>query len=253
MTSLTGCMGGENLEKTTDTDTNEEIEEDEIIEPVGTDNLSSLEKRISELEDTIEEYENLEGQLSSLEKRISELEDKTEEYESLKDNLSNLEKTIGSGSSDPVIYFMEYEDADYRWTIYLSGGPCASQFNCTNLYEGDNFLFCYDLNILYPLTQPCLLTANAYDTDGFIEVISYETTTGNLSGSALLCNSNYWRVLPNNVIGCTKDQLGWINVCGLEPVNQTITVRAYDNDGNSSAEAEYYLDYDAACNASFGR
>ena len=243
ITSFTGCMDGENLEKTTDTDVNEEIEDDEVIEPVGTDNLSSLEKRISELENTIEEYE-------SLKERISELEDKAEEYESLKDNLSNLEETIGSGNSDPVVYFMEFEDTDYVWR---NSGYCQTQFNCTNIYEGDNFLFCSDETSI----EYCFLTANTYDTDGFIETISYETTTGNLSKSALLtCREHYWRVLPNNAIGCMAYshiyESTFLDVCNLEPVNQTITVRAYDNDGNS-AEAEYYLDYDAACNAPFGR
>ena len=246
-------MDGENLEKTTDTDVNEEIEDDEVIEPVGTDNLSSLEKRISELENTIEEYE-------SLKERISELEDKAEEYESLKDNLSNLENTIGSGSSNPVVYFMEFEDTDYIWS---ASGDCQTQSNCTNLYEGDNFLFCSDhkySTIYVWLEDPreqCFLIANSYDTDGFIETISYETTAGNLSKSALeYCRTHAWRVLPNNAIGCMAYshiyESTFLDVCNLEPVNQTITVRAYDNDGNS-AEAEYYLDYDAACNAPFGR
>ena len=36
ITSFTGCMDGENLEKTTDTDANEEIEDDEVIEPYST-------------------------------------------------------------------------------------------------------------------------------------------------------------------------------------------------------------------------
>ena len=253
ITSFTGCMDGENLEKTTDTDVNEEIEDDEVIEPVGTDNLSSLEKRISELENTIEEYE-------SLEERISELEDKAEEYESLKDNLNNLEETIGSGNSDPVVYFMEFEDTDYIWS---NSGDCQTQSNCTNLYEGDNFLFCSDhkFNSIYVYlegpTEQCFLIANGYDTDGFIETISYETTAGNLSKSALeYCRTHAWRVLPNNAIGCMAYshiyESTFLDVCNLEPVNQTITVRAYDNDGNS-AEAEYYLDYDAACNAPFGR
>ena len=256
-------MDGENLEKTTDTDVNEEIEDDEVIEPVGTDNLSSLEKRISELEDKIEEYENLEGQLSSLEKRISELEDKAGEYESLKDNLSNLEETIGSGNSDPVVYFMEFEGTDYFWTRYSPSSSCGPQFNCTNLYEGDNFLFCYvNLNEI----EICDLLISAYDTDGVIEMFSFSTTEGNLSDifadrpfeTGSICRDSmfsdlYYRVFSNNTIGCTTQyNYPTINVCGLEPVNQTITVRAHDNDGNI-AEAEYYLDYDAVCNAPFGR
>ena len=251
ITSLTGCMDGENLEKTTDTDVNEEIEDDEVLEPVGTDNLSSLEKRISELENTIKEYE-------SLEERISELEDKTEEYESLKDNLSNLEETIGSGSSGPVIYFREYEDTDYVWTRYASSNPCGSQFNCINLYEGDNFLFCY---VTGQEREHCNLRIMTYDTDGVIEMFSFSTTEGNLSDIfaddpydiSVSCSDHSYRVFPNNTIGCTiQYNYPTINVCGLEPVNQTITVRAHDNDGNI-AEAEYYLDYDAVCNAPFGR
>jgi len=234
-------MDGENLEKTTDTDTNEEIEDDEVIEPVGTDNLSSLEKRISELENTIKEYE-------SLEKRISKLEDKTEEYESLKDNLSNLEETIGSGSSDPVIYFMEFEDTDYTWV--KGGGNCVQQFYCTNLYEGDNFVFCQTDGV----AEVCRLSIGTDDTDGWIEMISYETTTGNQSVHSG-CPQDWFRVVPNNAVGCIHPYLTFgipYDLCGLDPVNQTLTFRAYDNDGNS-AEIEYYLDYDAVCNASFGR
>ena len=252
ITSFTGCMDGENLEKTTDTDVNEEIEDDEVIEPVGTDNLSSLEKRISELEDKIEEYE-------SLKERISELENTIEEYESLKDNLSNLEETIGSGGGDPVIYFMEFEDTDYRWTRYAPSNNCGPQFNCTNLYEGDNFLFCYTGS---NEREYCRLSLNTYDTDGVIVMISFSTTEGNLSNIfiedpyhiSVSCTDNFYRVFPNNTIGCIIYPYNFssINVCALEPVNQTITVRAYDNDGNS-AEAEYYLDYDAVCNAPFGR
>jgi hypothetical protein len=245
-------MDGENLEKTTDTDVNEKIEDDEVIEPVGTDNLSSLEKRISELEDTIEEYENLE-------ERISELEDKTEEYESLKDNLTNLEKTIGSGSSDPIIYFREFEDTDYKWS-HNTDSECFTQFNCTNLYEGDNFVFC---SASLPAHERCVLSIVKYDADGWIEMISFETTAGDFevrgyNGGPSLCYTEFYRIAPNNTVGCLglyssfSDSLTTFDICDLEPVNQTITVSVYDNDGNS-AEAEYDLDYDAVCNASFGR
>ena len=59
LTSFIGCIEDSNdLEKISSTDEeNTNDNEEDTIEPVGEGNLSSLEKRVSELEATIAEYE----------------------------------------------------------------------------------------------------------------------------------------------------------------------------------------------------
>ena len=53
--SFTGCIGGEDLEELPVEE--EDVENEETLVPVGEDNLSSLEKRISYLEAKIAGYE----------------------------------------------------------------------------------------------------------------------------------------------------------------------------------------------------
>ena len=174
-----GCLGfgDDELEQ-------QENDDNEKQEPVGETNMTSLEKRISDLEATIVDYEQ------------------------------------------PRVYFMEFNDNDS-----YSGG-------LSNYYVSDlGGLLC----IFYNEQKLCSLYAMTYDINGIITSYSWEGSETDIEASCFtIANSDPVEcyAFPTYTIS--------LEVCQLEPVDQTLMLRVYDNDGNS-ASASYDLDYDSVC------
>jgi hypothetical protein len=154
-----------------------------------------------------------ETNMTSLEKRIEHLESMIAEYE------------------QPKVYFVEFNGDDI-WTGDDS----------TNLADDGN-LFCWYYEYLNE--NRCLLVGMAYDVNGIITAVSWE------SSESGIIEGGYGSTYANNdhsmsyVAGIAPS----LNVCNIEiiePVNQTLSLTVYDNDGNS-ASASYDLDYDSAC------
>ena len=178
-----GCLGfgDEELEQ-------QENDDNEKQEPVGETNMTSLEKRISDLEATIVDYEQ------------------------------------------PKVYFMEFNGDDI-WTGDDS----------TNLADDGN-LFCWYYE--YVNENRCLLVGMAYDVNGIITAVSWESSESGIieGGGSTYTNNDH---SMSYVSGIAPS----LNVCDIEiiePVNQTLTLTVYDNDSNS-ASASYDLDYDSVC------
>ena len=182
--SLTGCIEeADDIEKTTTSD------EEETLKPIGEDNMSSLEKRVSDLEATIAEYEM------------------------------------------PKVYFLEFNGDDI-WTGDYS----------TNLADDGN-LFC--MYYEYLNENRCLLVGIAYDVNGIITAVSWE------SSESGIIEGGYGSTYATNDYGMSyvAGIAPSLNVCDveiIEPVNQTLSITVYDNDGNS-ASASYELDYFNNC------
>jgi hypothetical protein len=187
--SLTGCIEeADDIEKSTTSD-EEKANDEETLKPVGEDNMSSLEKRVSDLETKIAEYEL------------------------------------------PKVYFLEFNGDDI-WTGDYS----------TNLADDGN-LFC--MYYEYLNENRCLLVGIAYDVNGIITAVSWESSeSGTIEGSygSTYATNDY---SMSYMFGIAPS----LNVCDveiIEPVNQTLSITVYDNDGNS-ASASYELDYFNNC------
>jgi hypothetical protein len=174
----TGCLGFG------DDELEQQENDDDEQEPVGETNMTSLEKRIIDLEATIVDYEQ------------------------------------------PRVYFMEFNDNDS-----YSGG-------LSNYYVSDlGGLLC----ISYNEQKLCSLYAMTYDINGIITSYSWEGSETDIEASCFtIANS-----VPVECYAFTAYTIS-LEVCQLEPVDQTLTLTVYDNDGNS-ASASYDLDYDSAC------
>ena len=192
--SFTGCIeGGDELEKSTSPDEEEEDknDEEETLEPVGEDNMSSLEKRVSDLEAIITEYEL------------------------------------------PKVYFLNLNENNYTYLGY-------------DIFEfrrsDDGYLNCY-----YYDRNSCNINAFYYDANGMIQAYSWEGSETEIEYSGL-CKEDTEPL----ICAVSAGGSGWVSqdVCSLTSVNQTITLRVYDNDGNE-ASASYELDYWTNCQRSY--
>ena len=190
--SFTGCIeGGDELEKSTSPDEEETNDEEETLEPAGEDNMSSLEKRVSDLEAIIAEYEL------------------------------------------PKVYFMEFNRND-------SFSGALSNYYGPNLAD-DGSLMCY----LYNEQKVCYLYAMMYDVNGIITIYSLE-------GSESDVEMNCLTIVNSDPAECYAyaTQAITLEVCQLENLNQSLTIRVYDNDGNE-ASASYELDYFTNCGRTY--
>ena len=196
--SLTGCIeSGDELEKSTSLNEEEtnENDEEETLEPVGEGNLSSLEKRVSDLEAIIAEYEL------------------------------------------PKVYFLNLNENNYTYLGY-------DNFEFSR--SDDGYLTCY--NNEYYDHNSCLINAFYYDVNGMVHAYSWEGSEIEIEYPPGFCQEGTEPLICTGLAGGS----GWLpqDVCSLAAVNQTLTLRVYDNDGNE-ASASYELDYWTNCQRSY--
>ncbi len=174
----------------------------------GDDELEQQENDDNEKQEPVGETN-----MTSLEKRIEHLESTIAEYEL------------------PKVYFQEFNGDD----IYVYD-------KTTNLADDGN-LFCWYYE--YHNKNSCMLAGVAYDVDGIIISFSWESSeSGIIEGGYGSTYAN-----KDNSVSYLYSVTPALDVCLtelIEPVNQTLSLIVYDNDGNS-ASASYNLDYDSAC------
>jgi len=173
-----------------DDEVNQETDNDDKQEPVGETNMTSLEKRIINLEAIIADYEQ------------------------------------------PKVFFQEFKGDSVS---FLDGS--------VNLADNGNLYCSY---VEYYNENRCNLAGVAYDVNGIIEEFSWESSK---SGKINYANSYIYGNNDSGVSYAFGAPAIFLNVCDtdfVEPVNQTLTLTVYDNDGNN-ASVSYDLDYDSVC------
>jgi hypothetical protein len=197
--SFTGCIEeADDLQKTTSSDEEETNgnDEEETLEPVGEDNMSSLEKRVSDLEAIITEYEL------------------------------------------PKVYFLNLNENNYTYLGYDNFEFSRSDDGYLNCYYSEF----YDSN-------SCMIYAFYYDVNGMVHGYSWEGSETEIEPYSGFCQEG---TEPLICASPAAGSGGWLpqDVCSLAAVNQTLTLRVYDNDGNE-ASASYELDYWTNCERSY--